>query len=695
MTEKTRINCIKKKYNINKKTFDYYLTKNDINNNIKIKENIAVEKLNLKNITSINFVKKYNKKPIIFNSTPIKISDKNTINISDKNEIPIKNNLIQIDESFLDLIDDFCKIHNLNQNDVLSNSKIKYRYFCYRYLNYIRSINLPIIELNKYYEAVLIEYRCFIHLEFIIRNAIIKLGSNWSFTIICGNLNYDFIINLCLNISENIKIIKTEYDNLDQSSYSKLLASIDFWHLFKGEKILIYQEDSCIFKSNINDFINWDYIGAPWPKNQTDNSIGVGNGGFSLRTKKCMIDVINKISIKDTIFNSSTLEYINNTGMSVGPEDVYFSLNMITYNIGKVADRHSASKFSIESVYNSDSLGGHNFWLCNKNWEKKLYENIVIQFKPNYNIKMLEHRGGWKSVINSLININFFNKNSNINFFDIIEMFFLWDLNYICNNKWAGIIHCTQNTPSYLNIVNIKFLFKNENFIKSLDNCLWIVSLSEYVTNFLREEFNKINKNIKIYTLKHPVDDTNIIMFNYDYYLENNNKNIIQIGQQLRKVSSIYLLKIQDKFGKIWLTGTKNIIRCNLLLDQEITYLNLDINKINKNSVNIKYTDTFEEYDILLSKNIVFVDLFDASANNTVLECIIRNTPIIINKLPSVVEYLGVDYPLYFNNLEEARNILNNNNLILKAHEYLKKLDKKELKIDYFIKQLLSLNHTN
>ena len=81
---------------------------------------------------------------------------------------------------------------------------------------------------------------------------ILKIGSEWSHTIICGNLNYEFIKNMCKNISDNIKIIKLNYDNLNQSTYSKLLASIDFWNLFTGEKILLYQEDSCIFKSNIN-----------------------------------------------------------------------------------------------------------------------------------------------------------------------------------------------------------------------------------------------------------------------------------------------------------------------------------------------------------------------------------------------------------------------------------------------------------
>jgi adenine-specific DNA-methyltransferase len=51
-------------------------------------------------------------------------------------------------------------------------------------------------------------------------------------------------------------------------------------NLLKGEKILIHQEDSIIFKNNIMDFINFDYIGAPWPKNQDDNFNNVGNGVF-------------------------------------------------------------------------------------------------------------------------------------------------------------------------------------------------------------------------------------------------------------------------------------------------------------------------------------------------------------------------------------------------------------------------------
>jgi hypothetical protein len=158
-------------------------------------------------------------------------------------------------EIYLSKIDEFMNLYKNTKNEILSNPKIEYRYFCYRYLNYIRKIELPEIVKNKNLEAVLIEYREFPHLEFIIRNAINKLGNDWSFTVVCGNLNYQFMIELCNNISPNIKIIKSNYDNLNQTTYSIYLASLEFWNLLVGEKILIYQEDSCIFRSNINDAI--------------------------------------------------------------------------------------------------------------------------------------------------------------------------------------------------------------------------------------------------------------------------------------------------------------------------------------------------------------------------------------------------------------------------------------------------------
>jgi hypothetical protein len=104
----------------------------------------------------------------------------------------------------------------------------------------------------------------------------------------------------------------------------------------------------------------------------------------------------------------------------------------------------------------------------------------------------------------------------------------------------------------------------------------------------------------------------------------------------------------------------------------------------------IKYTNTFKEYDELLEKNIVFIELIDASANNTILECIVRNTPIIVNKIEPVVEYLGQDYPLYFENLKDVPLLLTDEKL-LEAHTYLCNLNKSEYYINYFCKKVFNI----
>jgi hypothetical protein len=583
----------------------------------------------------------------------------------------------------------FLKIYDISSSQFVNDARIQFRFTCFKNIQYIKNITIPVIPVKSDYEAVLVEYRCLPHLEFIIRNNILKLGTNWCFTVICGNRNHEYMQNMCKSISNNIKIIHTPYDNLLPSDYSKFLATTNFWNLLIGRKVLIYQEDSLIFKNNIDEFLYFDYIGAPWPIDSNNNKSGVGNGGLSLRSKHIMIQIIEKKNIEHTIFNSSTLEYMKKTNSLIPPEDVYFTKNMEDLQIGILADRNHGTKFSVESINNSHSFGGHNFWFVDKNWKNRMYKFNVCKFHPNYELGFLEHRGGWKHIVNELINNNFFSENSNIEFFDIIEKHFLWNTDYICKKKWCGIIHCTSKTPEYLNEINIEYMFNNINFIKSLENCIFIITLSPYVTKYLNYKI-KCNLGLKIpvHTLKHPVVNNNIPEFTMSAFIQNENKILIQIGQQLRKISSIYYLN-NVSCNKLWLTGTRNFDKMRDLLYKEIHYLGLNPSDINKN-IKMYYTETFEEYDELLTKNLVFIDLFDAAANNTILECIIRNTPLIVNKIEGVVDYLGSEYPLYFNNLSEIPSLIDGKK-ITQAHEYLKQMDKSQFTTESFLNGLFNI----
>uniref|UniRef100_A0A6C0E181 DUF5672 domain-containing protein n=1 Tax=viral metagenome TaxID=1070528 RepID=A0A6C0E181_9ZZZZ len=584
---------------------------------------------------------------------------------------------------------DFFEKYHTSLDDLKTHHKMKFRYICYKYIPYIRNITLPMIPEKSSYEAVLVEYRCFPHIEFIIRNNILKLGSQWCFTIVCGIANYDFMLNMCKTISQNINVIKTNYTNITVSEYSELLSNTFFWNLLTGKKILIYQEDSIIFKNNVDDFLYFDYIGAPWITGKNDNKLGVGNGGISLRTRDIMIQIIEMQSIHTTVFNTSTLEYMQQTNSTVPPEDVYFSKNMEDLKIGILSDRKSATKFSSESIFNVDSFAGHCFWISDPNWIKKIKKYNVIQFKPNYDLGILEHRGGWKYVLTSLKENFFFSKTSDIDFFDMIEHKFLWNKQFICTNKWCGIIHCTPKTPDYLKVVNLECMFENPNFITSLNSCIFIVTLSPYVTKYLKKKIKcDLNLDVPIYTLMHPVVAENIPLFSVDDFIMNENKLLIQVGQQLRKTTSIYRLN-NIPYGKLWLTGTQDFYKIKGLFNKETLYLKLTPNDLNT-PVLLHYTKTFEEYDLLLSKNVVFVDFFDAAANNTVLECIIRNTPIIVNKIEGIVDYLGDDYPLYYTHLGEVTSLLSITK-ITEAHNYLMRMDKTPFMINTFLKGLFDI----
>jgi hypothetical protein len=369
---------------------------------------------------------------------------------------------------------------------------------------------------------------------------------------------------------------------------------------------------------------------------------------------------------------------MNNVNLQKCPEDVFFSKCMIDFNIGKVADYNTAKQFSVESIDNDCSFGGHCFWISNPNWKNRL-NNTIIQFKEKINNIHIEHRSGWNTIKEYFKNNNLYNNKSGLVFFDLLEAEFLWKTDYYCADKWCGIIHCTQQTPTHLDPLNVCNLFKNKNFIKSLDNCFLLITLSNYLKKYILTELTKINKSIKVEVLKHPVDK-NCKLFNLNQYNLNNSKKIIQIGQQLRRLSSIYLLKLPSTFSKLILTGTKNMKRFKGLLNYE--NLNIDLDQIK-----IYYTSSVEEYDDLLSINIVFIHLYDSSANNAILECIIRNTPVIVNKIEAVVEYLGPNYPLYFENIDEVPELLNK---IPDAYNYLVNMDKSDLGINYFYKKLLT-----
>jgi hypothetical protein len=68
----------------------------------------------------------------------------------------------------------------------------------------------------------------------------------------------------------------------------------------------------------------------------------------------------------------------------------------------------------------------------------------------------------------------------------------------------------------------------------------------------------------------------------------------------------------------------------------------------------------------------------------------VRNTPIVINKIPPVVELLGEKYPLYYENINEVKSMITYDK-IQKTYKYLKSLNKKKLDINYFMNDFINV----
>nr|WP_315234325.1 DUF5672 family protein [uncultured Flavobacterium sp.] len=105
-------------------------------------------------------------------------------------------------------------------------------------------------------------------------------------------------------------------DPIWQSSiekYNKLKLSWFFYDQFKEfDFLLTYELDAFVFKDEIDFWCqkNYDYIGAPWfvgySVPTSDEIIGVGNSGFSLRKISAMKNAIHKIYFDERNYNLSS-----------------------------------------------------------------------------------------------------------------------------------------------------------------------------------------------------------------------------------------------------------------------------------------------------------------------------------------------------------------------------------------------------
>jgi hypothetical protein len=87
----------------------------------------------------------------------------------------------------------------------------------------------------------------------------------------------------------------------------------------------------------------------------------------------------------------------------------------------------------------------------------------------------------------------------------------------------------------------------------------------------------------------------------------------------------------------------------------------------------------------------VFVNLLDCSGCNTIVECIQRSTPMMVNKMPATVEYLGKNYPGFYDTFVSDVNPKAESyriSRIIDNNKYMVRMDKSPFSLDQFLRNV-------
>ncbi|MFW6731883.1 MAG: hypothetical protein ACODUE_09155 [Synechococcus sp.] len=289
--------------------------------------------------------------------------------------------------------------------------------------------------------------------------------------------------------------------------------------------------------------------------------------------------------------------------------------------------------------------------------------NFGDQLRQNYG----NHRSGWTWAI-SLLN-QFHKPTSELDCNLFIEKKFVWGCDdgdaygvnpSSYNRPWIGFIHVPPLVPRWFQYEQSNDqVFRSRLFKESVMHCIGLATLTDYHRQSLVEKYNP---PFPIHVIYHPAEAVSEeSKFNLDIFFSQQVKTVVQVGWWLRKLSAIRYIETPPDFEKV-LLGSSNWSK-SIITYCERRYF--DLAEL-PNCTNIDFLEN-DDYDALLKRSIVFIDFYDTSANNAIIECIARGTPCLVPRHPAILEYLGLSYPLYYDRYQDIPKLLEESSRIRDA----------------------------
>lgn len=225
--------------------------------------------------------------------------------------------------------------------------------------------------------AVIVESAVHPALELVVRNVMYYLESGWSLIIYHSEENEFFVKNALRDVG-NIEYRLPFSPVYSAAEYNQFMKKFQFYESLNAKKVLLFQTDSIMLKKGIDRFMQYDYVGAPWPWFGR-----AGNGGFSLRSVDAMVRACALACNKENADE---------------PEDVILSefvsrkYKLVPYDVAYAFSREARvdelDSMSVEGGVEDGHMAVHQTWLfTDSDTVRKLFKKSIEDLKNDKHLQ--------------------------------------------------------------------------------------------------------------------------------------------------------------------------------------------------------------------------------------------------------------------------------------------------------------------
>ncbi len=290
------------------------------------------------------------------------------------------------------------------------------------------------------------------------------------------------------------------------------------------------------------------------------------------------------------------------------------------------------------------------------------------------------HRSGWPYAYEHLLSLT---SEAGILFDDFVEQRFCYRQQAPpYGEPWIGVFHHPPKIPPMVNPrLRLDVMMETPSWRISQHHLLGGITLSQYLADYLSDCLD-----IPIHVVKHPSESPEQ-GWCPERFFHNPTRTVAQIGWFLRNTQAIYQVPQVPGYRRLRVLPH---FPSTLQYDRQVQlhWGHRGDRPLHGGVEEQAFLDE-DDYDNLLASAVILNEMFEASANNVVVECIARGTPLIVNRHPAVVEYVGENYPLLFDDIREVPSLLADDR-ILEGHRYLIGQDRRWLRGTVFRETLAS-----